>query len=42
METHLIIAESAGFGNNELRQGLLKDIDEEQKMLMSFIHKIKN
>ncbi len=42
METQLIIADAADFGNKELRQILLKDLDEEQKMLMSFINKIKH
>ena len=42
METHLLIAEAADFGSKELRQNLLKDICEEQKMLIGFINKIKN
>jgi four helix bundle protein len=42
METQLLIAESINFGSKELRQSLLKDIDEEQKMLMSFIIKIRH
>jgi four helix bundle protein len=42
METQLLIAEAAGFGNKELRTTLLQDLTEEQKMLMSFINKIKN
>src|SRR5689334_6345021 len=35
METQLMIAESADFGNKELRQKLLYDLNEEQKMLAS-------
>lgn len=42
METQLLIAEAANFGPKELRESLLKDIDEEQKMLISFMNKIKN
>lgn len=42
METQLLIAEAANFGPKELRETLLKDIDEEQKMLISFMNKIKN
>ncbi len=42
METHLLIADASNLGSKELIQDLLKDIDEEQKMLMSFMNKIKN
>ena len=40
METQLLIAEAANFGDKEKRDELLKDIDEEQKMLMSFMRKL--
>ncbi len=39
-ETHLLIAEAANFGKKEDIQDLLKQIDEEQKMIMSFIKKL--
>jgi hypothetical protein len=32
----------AGFGKKELIQSLLKDVGEEQKMIIGFINKIKN
>lgn len=40
LETQLMIAEAAGFGNNEERITLMNDIDEEQKMLIGFIRKL--
>ena len=40
LETQLLIAESADYGDNEIRSQLLKDIDEEQKMIMSFMRKL--
>jgi len=40
METQLMIAEAVNFGEKEKRDDLLKEIDEEQKMLMSFISKL--
>jgi four helix bundle protein len=40
LETQLLIAEAANFGEKEKRTELLKDIDEEQKMLMSFMRKL--
>ena len=42
VETHLLIAESIGMGNEALRLSLLNDVHEEQKMLISFMNKIKN
>lgn len=42
IETQLLIAEAVNFGEKEKRTELLKDIDEEQKMLMSFMSKLKN
>ncbi len=40
METQLMIAEAVNFGVKEKRDDLLKEIDEEQKMLMSFMSKL--
>lgn len=40
METHLLIAEAAGLGDQDLRGLLLNDLDEEQKMLISFMSKL--
>ncbi|MFM9910361.1 MAG: four helix bundle protein [Chitinophagaceae bacterium] len=41
IETQLLIAEAINYGNDELRSLLLKDIDEEQKMLMGFMKRLK-
>jgi four helix bundle protein len=41
LETQLLIAEEVGFGNKETRDFLFKEIDEEQKMLLAFMNKIK-
>ena len=41
METQLLIAEAVNFGEKEKRDELLKDIDEEQKMIMSFMSKLQ-
>jgi len=35
-----MIAEAVNFGEKEKRDELLKEIDEEQKMLMSFMSKL--
>jgi four helix bundle protein len=40
LETQLLIAEAVNFGEKDKRDELLKDIDEEQKMIMSFMNKI--
>jgi four helix bundle protein len=40
LETQLLIAVAVNYGDKETRVILLKDIDEEQKMLMSFISKL--
>ena len=42
LETQLLIANAVNFGDNEMRNNILKDIDEEQKMLMSFMNKLNN
>jgi len=41
LETQLLIADAVNFGEKEKRDELLKDIDEEQKMIMSFMSKLK-
>ncbi len=41
LETQLLIAEAVNFGEKEKRDDLLKDINEEQKMIMSFMSKLK-
>lgn len=41
LETQLLIAEAVDFGEKEKRTVLLKEIDEEQKMLLAFMNKIK-
>ncbi len=41
VETQLLIAEAVNFGEKEKRDELLKDVDEEQKMIMSFMSKLK-
>lgn len=40
LETQLLISQAINFGNNERRNQLLSDIDQEQKMLMSFMNKL--
>lgn len=37
LETQLLIAEASNYGEQELRNQLLTDVDVEQKMLMGFI-----
>ncbi|HEY0656692.1 MAG TPA: four helix bundle protein [Chryseosolibacter sp.] len=37
LETHVLATEMLGYGEAGLRTLLLKDVDEEQKMLQSFI-----
>ena len=41
IETQLLIAEAVNFGENDKRTDLLKEIDEEQKMIMSFMKKLQ-
>ena len=41
LETQLLIAEAVSYGNKELRSALLNELDEEQKMLMSFQSRLK-
>ena len=41
LETQLLISQAVNFGSDEIRSQILRDIDEEQKMLMSFMNKLK-
>ena len=41
LETQLLIAEATNFGDRDLCNQMKKDIDEEQKMLISFMSKLK-
>jgi len=41
IETQLLIAEAVNFGDKDLRDSILKDVDEEQKMIMSFMSKLQ-
>jgi four helix bundle protein len=41
IETQLLIAEAVNFGEKERRNDLLREIDEEQKMIMSFMSRLK-
>ena len=40
LETQLLIAEAVNYGERGLRNEMLKGIDEEQKMLISFMTKL--
>src|SRR6476646_8790366 len=40
LETQLLIAKAANFGHHELRDEILRDLDEEEKMLISFMNKL--
>lgn len=42
LETQVLIAQAVKFGNKSEGELLLKNIDEEQKMLMSFMSKLNN
>ncbi len=42
LETQVLIADMVNFGQKEIRNSILKDIDEEQKMLMSFLNKLNS
>jgi four helix bundle protein len=41
LETHLLVAEKLNFGDETLRKKLLTDIDDQQKMLVGFISRLK-
>ena len=40
LETQLLIAQAVKYGDNEICNQMLKNIDEEQKMIMSFMNKL--
>jgi four helix bundle protein len=40
LETQILIAKAANLGSKEISDTILKDLDEEQKMIMSFIKKL--
>lgn len=42
LETQVLITELVSYGERETREALLKDIDEEQKMIQSFIKTVTN
>jgi four helix bundle protein len=42
LETQLLIASAVNYGDADSRADILKDLDEEQKMLMSFMNKLNN
>ena len=41
LETQLLISAASGFGEEKLRSEILKELDEEQKMLISFMNTLK-
>lgn len=41
LETQLMISEANDYGNRDARSLILKDLDEEQKMLFRFMNKLK-
>jgi len=41
LETQLLIAEAVSFGQKNMRDTILQAIDEEQKMIMSFIRRLE-
>ena len=42
LETQLLISKAVNFGDEGIIQDILTDVDQEQKMLMSFINKIQS
>ena len=42
LETQLLISEAVNYGDQEIKNLLLNDIDQEQKMLISFMSKLNN
>jgi four helix bundle protein len=42
LDTQLLIAKTANFGDKNLVDLLLKEVDEEQKMIMSFMRKLQD
>jgi len=41
LEMQMLIAQAVNYGHSELANTILKDIDEEQKMLISFMNKLQ-
>ena len=41
LEIQMLMAKSINYSNQELANTILKDIDEEQKMLISFMNKLQ-
>jgi hypothetical protein len=41
LETQLLISKAVNFRNDDIRNQILRDVDEEQKMLISFMNKLK-
>lgn len=41
LESQLLIAEAVNFGQKNMRDTILQAVDEEQKMLMSFIRRLE-
>ena len=41
LETQVLITDKLGYGDKELRQQILSDLDEEQKMLQGFINTVE-
>jgi hypothetical protein len=42
LETQVLISQALSFGEKNLAGEILKDLDEEQKMLISFMNKLKS
>jgi hypothetical protein len=40
LETQILIASAVNFGDVEMRNEILLELDEEQKMLISFMNKL--
>jgi four helix bundle protein len=40
LETQLLIADAVQYGDKQLRQKLLQDVQDEQKMLVGFMAKL--
>jgi four helix bundle protein len=42
LETHVLITDMLEYGEKSVRENLLKDVDEEQKMIQSFIKTVES
>ncbi len=42
LETQVLIIDNLNYGEAELRKSILKEIDEEQKMIQSFINSVES